>query len=181
MDLIPLLMSEHRLIEKVLDALAAYAESAAQGQAVDGAQLVDFVEFLRGYADAIHHGKEEDILFAGLRLQGCPEEVAPMLDSVQREHETGRNLMDDLAAIARRPRPWSPADRTRLRRTALDYVWMLRRHIADEDQRVFPQTQGCLSAESARSVEKACAHFEAMHAKRRAELQRLADKLTGGR
>jgi hemerythrin-like domain-containing protein len=179
MELISRMNSEHRLIEAMLDCLQAYAGSLTEGCDADRGRLADVVRFLRGYADALHHGKEEEILFAGLRAQGCPDDLAPVLDAVTREHQTGRNLVDDLSRLARRTGPWSAAECAAAQRAARGVVTMLRRHIADEDERVFPQVVERLAPGTAARLEDACRRFEAAHAAERADLERLAARLLG--
>ena len=61
---IDVLMSEHRRIEKVLGSLETFCLEVADGLVPDRALLADYAAFFRGYADASHHGKEEDVLFA---------------------------------------------------------------------------------------------------------------------
>lgn len=168
------MVAEHRMIERVLDVLERDAAN------VEPVRLTDIVTFLRGYADALHHGKEEAILFAALRQQGCPAEFAPVLDAICRDHETGRNLVDDLAAIARKPMPWSDEVRSRLERTAHSFVSLLRRHIREEDDFVFPQAFEHLTAHWTKRVEKACDRFDKDHTARREKLEGLAEDLTSG-
>ena len=179
MEPIELLMSEHRLIERVLDSLEAQAGAAAAAGATASSppRLGDVVRFLRGYADAIHHGKEESILFAELRRQGCPEGLVPVLDANCREHETGRNLVDDLEAAAAASSPWPAAVMAGLQRAARNYVSMLRRHIREEDQFLFPAVWEAMSERTRRAVGKSFGRFEAAHAEQRRDLERLAAEL----
>ena len=74
-DAVDTLKSEHRIIEKVLDAL----ELAAAREAPPGfyARAIDF---LSAFADKCHHGKEEDRLFPCLERCGIPREGGPILD-----------------------------------------------------------------------------------------------------
>lgn len=180
MDPFQLMVAEHRVIEGVLDTLADYGTAvAADAAAADPERLAGFVEFLRGYADAIHHGKEEQIVFAALRGHGVPGDLAPVLAAIHRDHEQGRLLIGELAACGRRPVPWSEADRARVARAARDYVSLLRRHIRDEDGDVFPRTAAAMPDKLRRQVAAACERFEADHAARRAALTELAARLTG--
>ena len=70
-------MSEHRLIERTLDALAASPTRSACKAGDDKEELQRFVTFIRGFADAHHHGKEEDILFAAMVEAGFPRQAGP--------------------------------------------------------------------------------------------------------
>lgn len=57
------LTAEHRVIEKAAALMEKMADELAAGSGVDGSDLQDLVQFLRVYADELHHGKEEAILF----------------------------------------------------------------------------------------------------------------------
>jgi hemerythrin-like domain-containing protein len=173
-----LLMAEHRVIESVLDALAAYGAAAARGAELDRGRLGDFIAFIRGYADAIHHGKEESILFAAVRQRGAPGRLATLIAAMCRDHETARLLTGDLGGLARRA-TWSARDRADLARVANEYVSLLRRHIADEDMTAFPGLAAFLGPAGLRSVSAAFERFEREHAERRDGLRALAARLAG--
>jgi hemerythrin-like domain-containing protein len=173
------MMSEHRLIENVLSSMESYGEAVGRGEEVAPQRLSDYVAFMRGYAEAIHHGKEEDILFSCLRHYGIPEEFGSVLAAVHREHGTLSLLIDDLASAARRQTPWSTDDRTRVRRKTHEYVSLLRRHIANEDDYVFPEAVKHLSNKAMDLVVKAFEDFEDEHRAQREELIGLAERLTG--
>ena len=89
MDPIDLLMDEHRLILSALDALDGYARRLRRNEPVERGELARFVSFIRDFADARHHGKEEDILFATMVEQGFPREAGPVA-AVLAEHEETR-------------------------------------------------------------------------------------------
>src|ERR1035441_8390720 len=59
-DMIPtqIMEAEHRLIETVVKGLGGVAAAVELGERPAGAMLAKVVEFLRIYADQIHHGKE---------------------------------------------------------------------------------------------------------------------------
>ena len=92
MDPIETLMSEHRAIERVLDALVAFADDVERRGATDKEELSRFVTFLREFADTGHHGKEEDILFQAMVDGGFPNEDGP-IGVMLRDHDEGRGLV----------------------------------------------------------------------------------------
>jgi len=66
------LSNEHRLILTVLDRLEEAAERLDDGEAVSPEFFLDAAEFIAGFADKCHHGKEEDILFVALTTTHMP-------------------------------------------------------------------------------------------------------------
>jgi len=98
------LMIEHRLIERRL-ALAKRQLADLEAGKVDNALLVDFVAFIRQYADHCHHGKEEDLLFIALDTKPLSSEQARLLAELREEHLVGRKLtreLDDARAAYQR-------------------------------------------------------------------------------
>ncbi|HEX9290217.1 MAG TPA: hemerythrin domain-containing protein, partial [Anaeromyxobacteraceae bacterium] len=113
MDAIETLMTEHRLIERACDALAAFADEVRRKSTDDKEELGRFVTFIREFADACHHGKEEDILFAAMVEAGFPRHGGPIAVMLM-EHDQGRAHVRVLADLAAQAAPWSVEDRQRL-------------------------------------------------------------------
>jgi len=137
------LMSEHRVIERVLTCLATLAERARDSDAFDAEGAARMLDFFVEFADRIHHMKEEDRLFPALESCGLPREAGPT--SVMRnEHEIGRArvraMLTDLDEAAAGP----GSARERFVGHALDFVTLLREHIAKEDQVLFPMADSML-------------------------------------
>jgi len=137
-EAIELLMQEHRLIERALDAMEGWITTLGPGsESDDKAELARFVSFIRGFADAYHHGKEEDILFVVMVEHGFPREVGP-IPVMLREHDLGRSLVSVLDGLAKQPATWSEQDRDTLARTVREFSALLRQHIQKEDQILYP-------------------------------------------
>lgn len=142
-----LLMEEHRVIEKVLDAIERMAHSGS----VDKAFLESAIDFLRNFADGCHHAKEEDVLFPALENAGIPREGGP-IGCLLDEHRQGRHLIglmaDNLDDADR-----SDSDATRrVIGAAQEYVAMLRQHIDKEDNVLFVMAQDVLDAKQQAEV-----------------------------
>ena len=167
-----ILMAEHRLIERALSALEAYAWRAEAGDEVDRAALPQFVRFLRGYADELHHGKEEDLLFVRMIDAGFPSEAGPVA-MMKLEHERGRALVSRLGGVGGKA-AWAPEDRRVVVEAALEFVGLLRAHIQKEDRVLYPMAEQRLAEEAmARLADEFQAHL-ALNASRTRELEELA-------
>ena len=98
------LMTEHRLIERVIRDMQHKLESYEAEDSLDPGYVEVVVDFLRTYADRCHHGKEEDILFRDLERRSLSSEHAEMMHALLRDHvwarETTRTLVDATARYA---------------------------------------------------------------------------------
>ena len=139
-DPIETLMSEHRIIERVLDALEAAADKELPASFYERA-----LDFLQQFADACHHGKEEERLFPVLEERGVPREAGP-IGVMCHEHVIGRGHIQRMREYARLGKLDA------VRRESLEYVALLRQHIQKEDQVLFVMARGVLSDEDTRRL-----------------------------
>lgn len=92
------LMIEHRLIERMVRLLDGALQTMQTAAEANTGLIRTGVDFFRIYADRTHHGKEEDILFAGLRDKALSDEEAEMMQQLIREHIWARQAVGKLAA-----------------------------------------------------------------------------------
>lgn len=137
MEAVEVLMNEHRLIERVIDALVAFAAETSRKSGDEKAELGQFVTFIRELADEVHHGKEEEVLFAAMVEAGFPRGTGPV-GVMLSEHAEGRRLVSVLRGLATQAAPWSPAERQLLVEAANGYGALLRNHIHKEDAILYP-------------------------------------------
>ena len=69
MNATEILMDEHRVIERVLDALESAANLATQGGQIRPGFFIDASDFIKGFADGCHHMKEEGVLFKATYIE----------------------------------------------------------------------------------------------------------------
>jgi hemerythrin-like domain-containing protein len=131
-----LLMQEHRLIERVLDALELAADAVRRGGMVPPQFFLDATDFLSGFADGCHHRKEEGVLFRAM-IAGGSHSSDGAIALMTLEHEEGRAYTRSLRDAAR-AMDRDPAARTLVVRNARHYIELLRAHIEKEDQMLFP-------------------------------------------
>ena len=82
-------MQEHEIILKVVNALERIANAMKQGTMTDAGLLREAVQFMRQFADRLHHSKEEDLLFPAMQQKGIPEQGGP-IGVMKNEHEMAR-------------------------------------------------------------------------------------------
>ena len=179
MSPIQILMEEHRLIERMIGALSVYAKRVQGGEDLPRGDLEGFVRFIREFADAHHHGKEEDILFAAMTDQGMSKDMGPLAVMLA-EHDEGRGYTASLAEVAAADGDWDEAQRTQLGWAATSYANLLLAHIQKEDQVLYPMADQMLPEPVWQSIEKSFAAFgaDAENAARAADLGAVAATLT---
>jgi hemerythrin-like domain-containing protein len=178
MDAIQILQTEHRTIERAIDALARFAKIVVAGGGTP-AELQQYVTFIREFADEAHHGKEEDVLFAALVDAGFPSRAGPVAVMLH-EHELGRAQVRALDALSRKD-AWTREDRDQVAELSSGYGELLRAHIQKEDCVLYPLAQQRLPPDALAKVDAECA---ALDARRRESgtterLRTLAEGLIG--
>lgn len=173
------LREEHRTILRVLDVLEHLLDQGREGD-WDLDALEDCVAFFRLFADACHHGKEEDLLFPELESRGMPREGGP-IGVMLMEHRQGRNFVSQMARSIERLRSGDEEERMRLENAGRGYVSLLRNHIVKEDNVLFNMADQLVPEPACRRLcsdyDVVCArHFEGTT---KEELERLAGELEG--
>jgi hemerythrin-like domain-containing protein len=136
------LRAEHEQIEAVLGALLTFVARRLRGEAApaDGGR---FVRFLRGYAGAHHHHREEVVLFPVLRerLQ-LPEGRGP-LGALIAQHRSLEATLDALAPLLEGTLE-GPGEREALEALATRYTRGLWAHIDAESSVLLPESEARL-------------------------------------
>ena len=97
MKAIAIIQDEHRAITAVIEGLRHLLEEIASGRiAPDHVLLRALFGYIEQFPERLHHPKEDEFLFAKLRLRR--PDAAPLLDALSREHEVGRERFTELKA-----------------------------------------------------------------------------------
>lgn len=148
-----ILVDEHDVIRRALVVLDAVARTIAAGKQVSAERLDGLLEFFSAFADGCHHAKEEGILFPALEASGIPREGGP-IGVLLGEHVVGRSLVRAMRGEI--PSLGDSAEsRGRFARAAREYVALLERHIAKENDVLFRLAEQALSAEQDRQITEA--------------------------
>ena len=150
------LKQEHRLIERALAVLERATQQFECGEEVSPDTLAHALAFVRGFADGCHHAKEEQGLFPLLATKSPTIEGGPV-KVLSADHEAGRKLMRDLERGIEGMRRGGPEGPAEAHKALATYTHMLRRHIAKEEDILFPLSEGLITDEEAKQLEQ---HFE---------------------
>jgi hemerythrin-like domain-containing protein len=147
---VKLLVDEHVLIKRFI-ALVPELVAALDLQSEEGREVVmRGVDFIRTYADAFHHAKEEDILFG--YADGTQEVIQVMLEdhTVARAHV--KSIVEGVAC----------QDEATVAEHLQAYAELLTEHIKREDEILYPWMDRTLST---KQVGELYAAFAAADAK----------------
>jgi len=102
MEIIHVLMAEHRVIERMVALLKKEVDSESLSSTANPAFIYSAVDFFKNYADTTHHGKEEGILFKQLGGKPLAPEHKSVMDQLVREHKIAREEVKGLFEAAQR-------------------------------------------------------------------------------
>ena len=151
-----ILRDQHKNILKVADVLEDVLANEPQPGAFDYDALEDCVSFIRLYADALHHGKEEDLLFPELEAVGMSRDGGPIAVMLH-EHREGRSYAKAMADALVPARGGDVDAQRRLLNAGTGYVSLIRGHILKEDNILFNMADQMIGAPACRSL---CAAYD---------------------
>ncbi|HEX7435032.1 MAG TPA: hemerythrin domain-containing protein [Anaerolineaceae bacterium] len=132
-----ILSSEHRVIERVIDALEQSSVRLQKGEAVRPEFFIEASDFIKGFADGCHHKKEEGVLFKTMNSYGMPTDGSP-IGVMLNEHEQGRVFTAGMREAALRLQAGDARAASDVVKNAQGYAALLRQHILKEDRILFP-------------------------------------------
>lgn len=159
---VELMVAEHDNILKFIDVVRKACCGILDGREVNADDFEKMIAFARGYADKHHHGKEEQILFAEMT-----QHLGPVAENLVRhgmlvEHDLGRLHIADLeAALGRYREDPQTIHKLGILAGAAGYANLLERHIARENEAVYPYAERQLPEDIRQSVEERTRAFEA--------------------
>ncbi len=169
------LMTEHRVIERMIGVLERALPSIRATQSVDPELIDTATDFIRTYADRCHHGKEEDILFSRLADKPLTDELSLMMNRLIQDHVRGRALTRQLIDANARYRAGDPDGIAEIGRLVGDLVEFYPEHIRVEDRVFFKPCLEYFSREEKDEMLAEFAEFDRslIHEKYRAVVEHL--------
>ncbi|MFQ5537943.1 MAG: hemerythrin domain-containing protein [Gemmatimonadota bacterium] len=173
-----LLRRQHQNILRVASVLERILEDEPVTGSLDFDGVADCIDFIRLYADALHHGKEEDLLFPALEEVGMPRDSGPVAVMLH-EHRQGRQYAAAMADALPAAREGDREAHDRLVNAAFGYIRLIRQHILKEDNILFNWADQMIPEPACRSLcaayEGVCArHFDGRSV---AELEAILERL----
>jgi hemerythrin-like domain-containing protein len=149
---------EHRTILDALDAFERFLTLARTTSLADPSDLPRFLLFFREYVDRLHLEREERVLLPALARHDFSTTRGP-LAHVRESHDRERELLHALMTLGFR-QGGCPASDPELARRAEAFIDFERRHLEQEDDRLYPAAREALRNEHAR-MQSELARFDA--------------------
>ncbi|MDW7967697.1 MAG: hemerythrin domain-containing protein, partial [Thermoanaerobaculum sp.] len=121
--------------------------------------MSQILDFIRTFADACHHGKEEDLLFPALESCGFSREVGPLAVMLV-EHQRGRALVRQAAQALEAAAGGDRQAAGEVARALADWAQLIEQHIAKENRVLFPMAQEVLGEGTLRELGEAFSWLE---------------------
>lgn len=139
-----LLIREHALILKALDAMAAAKHQIENGKLPEKAFFELAMHFARDFSDTFHHFKEEFLMF-GMLAQKKEGDLDLEIGALRYQHERCRGFIEKMAAALKGYEDRDELSVTALLENLAPYISLLRRHIHQENHVFFPLVEASLT------------------------------------
>jgi len=152
MNPVGLLMTEHRLIERMISLIGREAANIEKGQKISPAFIDTTIDFIHTYADRTHHGKEEDILFRDMAKKGMSAEHTRLMDELVDEHNFARRNTMEMAEANGRYKQGEVSVLKGIAENFRNLANMYPKHIEKEEKIFFPASKTYLSPKELRDM-----------------------------
>lgn len=160
MNGIQLMMAEHQLILRMLNVIRAACYKLLKTGRYNSEDFQVMIDFVRRYADAHHHGKEEQILFNLMVEQLGIAAEKLVTHGMLVEHDLGRlhiNQLERALCEYEKGNEYAVLD---IIANAIGYTDLLKRHIDKEDRVVYTFAEKNLPQEALETLNHECELFE---------------------
>jgi hemerythrin-like domain-containing protein len=160
-DVIELLMREHHLCGRLLDGLELLVERERAPDEADRALVRELLQFFERGVEGLHQDKEDRVLFARLLTRSAQSRV-PFVCHFSAHHRRDRGLLAELGSRLTSFGQWDRPDDPFVTHARI-YVCLQRRHLREENERLFPIVRRALRPEDGRVVRAGFGRLEQAH------------------
>lgn len=180
MDIISLMMEEHKYIKRMLLVVRKACFKIYNGEELNYDDFYDIIRFIRNYADSHHHKKEEVMLFNKM-----VDEIGVTAEKIVKygmlvEHDLGRLHVTNLEEALQNLKDGNEEAILDVIANAISYTHLLTRHIDKEDNVVYKFAKRQLGEDILLALNDECHEFEEKNKKIKDEniliLERLEEK-----
>ncbi len=160
MNGLELLIEEHKYIKRMLVVLRKASLYVLEGRDIDYSDFNIMIDFVRNFADAHHHGKEEKFLFDKMLMEMGTLAEKLIKNGMLVEHDLGRLYMQQLEEALEKVKNGDNESKIDVIANAVGYANLLIRHIDKEDNVVFTFAEKQLSKDSITKFNLECLDYE---------------------
>ena len=147
MNSVQVMVKEHENIKRMLKVVRKACFKVIKGEEINYDDFNKMIEFIRLYADAHHHGKEEKFLFKEMQSNLGKLGENLITHGMLVEHDFGRLYMSDLSEALKKVKEGDEESILDVISNAIGYTNLLTRHIGKEDDAVYKFGETNLSKE----------------------------------
>ncbi|BBF42683.1 uncharacterized conserved protein, YTFE family, possibly metal-binding [Lachnospiraceae bacterium KM106-2] len=159
-DSVQIMVEEHDNILRMVKVIRHECKKLMNGEAPDMEKWAKLTDFVGNYADAHHHGKEEQLFFNVMEENLGPAGQKLIRNGMLVEHDMGRLYMHDLKEDLKELAAGTEERRLDAIANAISYCHLITRHIEKENTLVYPFGQKNLSEELMNQVNEDVYQFE---------------------
>jgi hemerythrin-like domain-containing protein len=139
-----IIKNEHRTLAAVIDALKHVADEMALGKLTPDYKLLwSIIYYIDEFPDALHHPKEDDVLFPRIRARS--HDIDATLDDLERQHTNSRPHLDALKTLLGRMEAEIPGAVQAFNAKVVTYAGFHYKHMAQEETEVLPKASEVLT------------------------------------
>ncbi len=160
MNAIELMMEEHKNIKRMLVVVRKACFKLLKDNEINYEDFYMMIDFIRNYADAHHHKKEEIFLFNKMidELGAIGEKT--IKNGMLVEHDLGRFYISELKVALESFKGGNSEAILDIVANAISYTNHLGRHIDKEDKVIYKFAMRELKSETLEKVDQECSDFE---------------------
>jgi hemerythrin-like domain-containing protein len=154
------LMVEHRLIERIIPVLKKELEKIDRENEIDLELLGGVVDFFRTYADQVHHGKEENILFREMKKKEIDEADRQLMTELENDHKLARAAVGVLFTASQDYDKNGKDQQKEIKKSLETLILLYPPHIKKEDEIFFFKSMSYFSSEEQEAMFKEGEEFD---------------------
>jgi len=154
------MVAEHDNIRRMLKVIRKVCYRVLTKGEYDVSDFPKIIDFVRSYADKLHHGKEEDILFVTMNNELEKLSKSGAITGMYIEHDSGRLFMANLEKGVNKFIQGDDEARLDIIANAICYADLLDRHIEKENTAMYKFAENMLNDSSKAFIEEECKKIE---------------------
>ena len=160
LESIKIMVAEHDNIRRMLKVIRKVCYRVLTKGEYDVSDFPRIIDFVRSYADKLHHGKEEDILFVTMNNELEKLSKSGAITGMYIEHDSGRLFIANLEKGVNKFIAGDDEARLDIIANAICYADLLDRHIEKENTAMYKFAENMLNDTSKAFIEEECMKIE---------------------